>query len=249
MTAYAELQAVSNFSFLRGASHAEELVEQARQLGLSALAITDHNSLAGIVRAHAAAKDVGLKFIPGARLDLEEGFSLLCWPETREGYGRLSSLITEGQRRAAKGKAILRLADLETHAKENRFALLTPETWPGDAHEAHLKSLLAVLPRRPYLAASLLYAGRDRARLNRLDALARRYKTPLLASNAVLYHHPARRILQDVLTCIREKCTLPQAGFRLEANAERHLKPPAEMARIFASYPQALRTTLEVAEA
>jgi error-prone DNA polymerase len=105
MTAYAELQAVSNFSFLRGASHAEELVAQAQQLGLSALAITDHNSLASIVRAHAAAKDTGLQFIPGARLDLEEGFSLLCWPETRAGYGRLSSLITEGQRRAAKGKA------------------------------------------------------------------------------------------------------------------------------------------------
>jgi error-prone DNA polymerase len=249
MTAYAELQAVSNFSFLRGASHAEELVEQARQLGLSALAITDHNSLAGIVRAHAAAKDAGLQFIPGARLDLEEGFSLLCWPETREAYGRLSSLITEGQRRAAKGKAILRLADLEAHAKDNRFALLAPDTWPGDAHEAHLKSLIAVLPRRPYLAASLLYAGRDRARLNRLDTLSRRYKAPLLASNAVLYHHPARRILQDVLTCIREKCTLPQAGFRLQANAERHLKTPDEMARIFAGHPHALKATLEVAEA
>ena len=249
MMAYAELQAVSNFSFLRGASHAEELVAQAHQLGLKALAVTDHNSLAGIVRAHAAAKDVGLKFIPGARLDLEEGFSLLCWPETREGYGRLSSLITEGQRRAAKGKAILRLVDLEAHAKENRFALLPPHDWPGDAYEAHLKSLLAVLPRRPYLVASLLYAGRDRARLNRLDGLARRYKTPLLASNAVLYHHPERRILQDVLTCIREKCTLVKAGFRLEANAERHLKTPQEMARIFANHPDALRATLEVVEA
>ncbi|MDP4823758.1 MAG: error-prone DNA polymerase, partial [Aestuariivirgaceae bacterium] len=249
MMPYAELQATSNFSFLRGGSHAEELVRQAHQLGLAALAITDRNSLAGIVRAHAAAKDTGLPFIPGARLDLEEGLSLLCWPETRAGYGRLSSLITQGQRRAAKGKAILRLSDLEAHAKENRFALLPPETWPGDAHEAHLKSLIRILPRRPYLAASLLYAGRDRARLNRLDALARRYKAPLLATNAVLYHHPSRRILQDVLTCIREKCTLPQAGLRLEANAERHLKTPDEMARLFASHPQALRATLEVAEA
>ena len=245
---YAELCATSNFSFLRGASHPEELVRAARLMGLSALAITDRNTLAGVVRAHAEARQAGLQFIPAARLDFQEGISLFCWPETRAAHGRLSRLITLGQRRAGKGDCMLTLADLEWHMAECRFGLLSPRDWPGEAHEGFIKKLCRMLPRL-YLVVSLLYAGRDRARLNRMAELSRRYRAPMLASNQPLYHHPGRRALQDVLTCIREKCTLAQAGFRLEANAERHIKPPEEMARLFASHPQAIAATMEVAEA
>src|SRR6185503_11621080 len=133
MTAYAELQCATNFSFLRGASHAEELVSQAKHLGMSALAITDRNSLAGVVRAHAAAKDMNLKMIVGARLELDRA-SLLAYPINRKGYGKLCRLLSLGQRRAEKGQCILTLEDIYAHAEDLIFALL-PES------SEHLRTL------------------------------------------------------------------------------------------------------------
>ncbi|MFW6076194.1 MAG: PHP domain-containing protein, partial [Hyphomicrobiales bacterium] len=285
---YAELQVTSNFSFLRGASHGEELVVQAKHLGLHALALTDHNSLAGIVRAHVQAKETGLRFIVGARLDLElgapptpapphkgegsrnglrpapsplvgegwgggaanSGLSLLAWPTDRAAYGRLCRLLTLGQRRAGKGECRLTLADVADHAAGLVLALLPPETWPGEAFEETLARVRRTLDGAPlHLVAHMLYRGRDRARLNRLAGLAVRHATPLIATNAVRCHHPDRKPLLDVLTCIRETCTIAEAGFRLEANAERHLKPAAEIARLFRGHEAAVERTVEIAEA
>jgi error-prone DNA polymerase len=249
MTAYAELQVTTNFSFLHGGSHAEELVAQARHLGLSALAVTDHNTLAGAVRAHIAGKDMGLRIIVGCRLDLEDGISLLCYPKDRSAYGRLCSLLTLGQLRVEKGKCSLTLADVVQHRQGMICILVPPQGFPDEQFAGELRRVRSELDVPLYLAATMLYSGRDRARLNRLASLARACKTPLVATNDILYHHHDRRPLQDVLTCIREKCTIHEAGFRLAANAERYLKPPHEMVRLFRGHEHALARTLEIAEA
>ena len=195
MTGYAELQCTTNFSFLRGGSHPEELAAQAKHLGLSALAVTDRNTLAGVVRAHAAAKDVEVKFIVGARLDLDAA-SLLAWPRNRAAYGHFCRLLSLGQRRAGKGECILTLDDIYAHAEGMIFALL-PES------VALLREIRARLKAPLYLAASHLYRGDDRERLNRLAEIAHATRTPLVATNDALYHHPSRRVLQDVVTAVR----------------------------------------------
>ncbi|HUR43890.1 MAG TPA: error-prone DNA polymerase [Aestuariivirga sp.] len=241
MSAYAELQCTTNFSFLRGASHPEELVIQAKHLGLSALAVTDRNTLAGVVRAHGAAKDAGVKFIVGARLDLDTA-SFLAYPTTRAAYGHLCRLLSVGQLRAKKAECILTLADIHEYAEGMIFALL-----PASA--AHLANLRQTLKAPLYLAMHRTYGGDDRAQLNRLAELAHETRTPLLATNDVLYHHPSRRVLQDVVTAIREGVTVAEAGFRLEANAERQLKPPEEMVRLFQEHPEAIVSTMEIANA
>jgi error-prone DNA polymerase len=398
MTAYAELQVTSNFSFLRGGSHPEELVLRAAELGLTAIALTDRNTLAGVVRAHVAAREVGIRFVVGARLDLmpeaassmssageatdsprgaiislsppgsflsppgltrgsmfdveraarnldcrvkpgnddwkraepgkdtvepgnddwkraepgqdkgrsgsdgtldgnhsprlgeaqrnptiahatsdgprpasgddrevhgndeklrnssknasseaAKGCSLLCFPTDRAAYGRLSRLISLGQRRAPKGKCELWLDDVLAHAEGQIVVILPPEKIDGE-FEHFLNIIRQKLPNRCYLAAQHLYRGDDGARIDTLAELAAVCGTPLVATGDVLYHAPARRPLQDVLTCIREHCTIDDAGYRLEANAERHLKPPSEMARLFERHPEALARTLEITE-
>jgi error-prone DNA polymerase len=287
MTRYAELEVTTNFSFLRGGSHAEELVATAKALGLHAIAVTDRNTLAGVVRTHLAAKEVGIKFIVGARLDLQDAPSLLVYPKDRAAYGRLCRLLTLGQRRAEKGQCTLYLGDAAAHAEGLIFIALPPDDWTdpsrrrfappqGEGAEIiafsnphaeeridrcasrsmkplSLESALAQLKQSLnaplYLAARHSYRGDDRARIEALAELAHRAGTPLVATNAVLYHAAHRRPLQDVLTCIREKCIIHNAGFRLEANEERHLKPPCEMARLFASHEAALERTIEIAAA
>ena len=250
MAAYAELEVTTNFSFLEGASHPEELVERAAELGLAALAVTDRASLAGIVRAHVTAKRLGVRLVVGARVDLEDAPSVLIWPTDRKAYGRLCSLLTEGRTRARKGSSSLRLADLLAHAEGQILGVIPPEA-PAEALDAGfvelLRRLRAAVGDRLHLVARFLYRGDDRERIDGLARLAEATGARLLATNAVLYHDPARRPLQDVLTCIREKVTLAEAGFCLEANAERHLKSPAEMARLFARWPQAIAAGLEIA--
>ena len=248
--AYAELQAVSNFSFLRGASHADELVARAAELGLAAIGIADRNTLAGAVRSHVAAKAAGLRLLTGARLDLDSGgacgLSLLCYPQDRAAYGRLCRLLTLGQRRAAKGGCVLHTDDVMEHA-EGQVLIALP---PGNPDGAPFEASLAELRRRHegplYLAAHMLYRGDDVSRLNRLAALATRHGVPPVATNDVHYHVPARRPLQDVLTAIRERTTVAEVGWRLAANAERHLKSGAEMARLFRGREDAVARTLEI---
>lgn len=254
--AYAELQTTTNFSFLRGGSHPHELVAEAKLQGLAALAVTDRNTLAGVVRAHTAAKQVSLRLIVGARLDLTDAPSLLCLPTDRAAYGRLCRLLSKGQRAADKGQCTLTLEDVAAAADGQVLIALAPENWSWRAEDAHaafegelrrLKTSLA--PAALYLAATHTYRGDDRARIAALAALARRCRIPLVATGDVLYHAPSRRPLQDVLTCIREGVRIGEAGLRLAPNAERHIKPPHEMARLFEGHESALARTLEIAAA
>jgi len=219
---YIELQVTSNFSFLRGASHPEELVAQAVALGHGAIGITDRNTLAGVVRAHKAAEERGCRLILGCRLDLEDRSSLLCYPMDRAAYARLCRLLTRGKRRAEKGSCRLAYADLREHGEGQLVIALPP-----DRSEAGFPEFLAELARdfgdRAYLGAQHLYRGDDAKRLHRLSRLSRLSGLPMVALNDVLYHGPERRRLQDVVSAIREHCTVAQAGFHLLANAERHL--------------------------
>jgi error-prone DNA polymerase len=251
---YSELQVTSNFSFLRGASHPEELVEQAANHGLSALAITDRNTLAGIVRAHVAAKGRQLRFIPACRLDLLDGSGLLAFPTDKEAYGRLSALLTLGNLRAEKGECFLYRSDVYAHARGMKFIVAPPANLNAGfdfepAFGQELKEYKEAFGGDLYLAASRSYNGADAKRLYRLSQLAGRLAIPLVATNDVHYHEPARRELQDVLTCTREECTIQTAGYRLHANAERHMKPVEEMRRLFRQYPDAIRRTQEITEA
>ena len=247
---YAELQVTSNFTFLRGASHPEELVETATQLGYAAVAITDCNSVAGVVRAHVAAKEAGIRLVVGMRLAFTDGPGLLCFPTDRRAYGRLTVLLTTGMLRAEKGQCELHRADVfapEFAASEGQVLIaLAPENLEGFSDT--LRTLREGVRAPVYLAAQRLFRGDDARRLAELSAIAVRCGTPLVATNDVHAHTPARRPLQDVLWCVREHCTLTQAGFRLQANAERHLKPAAEMARLFAGYEDAVARTVEVAD-
>ncbi len=246
--AYAELQVTSNFSFLRGASGAKELMVTAEALGLSALGFCDRNTLAGVVRPWTARKTLELKVraLTGCRLDFADDTpSLLCYPTDRAAYGRLTRLLTDGQRRCDKGGCELHLEDFLARA-EGQAIIAVPPDRPDAAFEACLDRLGEAVRGNLWLAASRGFKHDDLRRIARLDAIARRAGVPLVATNDVLYHGPERRPLQDVMTCIREGCTIREAGFALEANAERHLKAPAEMARLFARWPEAVERTQEI---
>jgi error-prone DNA polymerase len=242
---YAELQATSNFSFLRGASHAAELVERAKALGHIAIAVTDRNTLAGVVRAHVAAREAKFRLVVGARLDLTDAPSLLAWPKDRAAYGRLSRLLSLGQRRAPKGECHLTRADVLEYGDGIVVAVLPPEQ-PDAGFFEQLRAFVVRFGADCHLAAHCLYRGDDAQRLERLAECARATGARLLASNDVLAHDPARRPLQDVLTCIREGCAIDTAGYRLFANAERHLKSPAEMARLFRRHPDAIVASADI---
>jgi len=251
---YTELQVTSNFSFLRGASHPDELVDQAVAYGYQKIAITDRNTLAGIVRAHVAAKAKGICVIPGCRLDLLDGPSLLAYPTDKDAYSRLSALLTIGNLRAEKGQCHLYRADLYAHNRGIIFIVVPPaelnllfdfEDDFKDALAAYRENMGSNL----YLAATRTYQGDDQKRLFRLSQLAERLDVPMVATNDVHYHEAARRELQDVLTCVREKCTIHNAGFKLHSNAERYLKPIDEMMRLFRPYPDAIMRTQEIADA
>ena len=244
---YAELVTQTNFSFLRGASHAEELVHQAKALGLSAIGIADCNTLAGVVRAHTAAKEAGLKLLVGARLVLRDGLQLVCYPTDRAAYGRLSRLLSLGKLRAEKGACDLSLKDATSHSEGQIFIVIPPDDLDNEFFET-LEHLSALWSGRVYLAARYAFSGRNRERIARLADFGAKAGVPIVATNDVLFHAPERRPLQDVVTCIREHCTIYEAGFRLEANAERHLKDPQEMARLFKGFEPALARTLEISE-
>jgi error-prone DNA polymerase len=251
---YTELQITSNFSFLRGASHPEEFVEQAAVYGYSSIGITDRNSLAGIVRAHKAAKTVGIRLLPASRLDLEDGPSLLVYPTNVDGYSQLSGLLTTGNLRAEKGKCSLHKTDVYDQLKDVRVIVVPPERLDKDfdfepSFEVHLSDYHEMFGTRLYLALSRRYLGDDSKQLSRLSRLSDRLGIQPVVTNDAYYHERERRQLQDVLTCVREKCTIQNAGFRLHQNAERHLKTGVEMNRLFRSYPEAMLNTLEIAEA
>jgi error-prone DNA polymerase len=252
--AYAEIGITTNFSFLRGGSHPQDYVHEASKLRLPAIGIADHNTLAGVVRAYKELDNSELTYKPklliGSRLVFMDGTpDILVYPRDRAAYGRLCQLLTRGKRGddTEKGECHLGFENLLEFCEGQLLAVMLP-------HRLNAATALDVLDRLQcsradgvWLAASLLYRGDDRRRLARLHRIAEAAGVPLLATNEVLYHHPARRPLQDVLTCIREKTTIDAIGRRLEANAERYLKPGHEMARLFRDLPEAIAETMRFA--
>jgi len=296
MSAYAELAVTTNFSFLRGASHPEELVATADELGLAAIGIADRNSLAGAVRAYDEARKRKIKLIVGVRLATIDGFEVLAYPADRAAYGRLCRLITAGNLKVKKGECHLTFEEILAASEGQILIALPPlniDRHPkarakraskndgvnvsvgilrgpcGSYHqsghfgpaplarassddgifEARLAALARAAPGRTFLAGVHHHRGDETRRLALLAELGARAGTPLVAVNDVFYHAPERRPLADVLTCVREKCTLTQAGLKLSVNAERHLKSPEEMARLFARFPEAIVRSVEIAKA
>lgn len=251
---YTELQVTSNFSFLRGASHPEEMVEQAATYGYTSIAITDRNSFAGIVRAHVAAKKYDIRIIPACRLDLLDGASLLAFPTNIHAYAQISALLTLGNLRTEKGQCELYKADVFKHAKGSKFVVLAPDSL-NEVYDFDLSFKKVLSEYRQgfgehlFIAATRAYCGEDSKVLHRIFQLATKHQIPMVATNDVHYHHPLRRELQDVVTCVREKCSIYNAGFRLHPNAERYLKPIDEMLRLFLHYPNAIEQTQVIEDA
>jgi error-prone DNA polymerase len=262
---FAELAAMTNFSFLRGASHPEEMVKRAAELGLAGIGIADRNTLAGVVRAHTFAREnagpmAGMRVVPGARLAFVDGApDVLVYPKDRAAYGRLCRILTAGNLRAPKGECRLTLDDLLDHGEGLQVVALPPthplppngvredarlSTGYGGRGREPLLRLREVFGERLWIGASPTYGEHMRGGLARRAALARQVGAPLIATNDALMHAPERRALADVLACIREKTTLEAAGRLTQANAERHLKAPSEMARLFAEAPQAVAETI-----
>jgi error-prone DNA polymerase len=242
---YFELQCTSHFSFLRGASSCEELFAHAATIGIAGLAIVDRNSLAGIVRAHEAAKATGIRLIVGCRLDLADGMSILVYPTRRAAYARLCRLLSLGKQRAGKAKCILEWQDVLDYG-EGLIAILVPNE-ADDLCALRLKRLADGFGDRAFMALTLRRRPNDQLRIHQLSNMAARYRVPTVATNDVLFHEPHRRILQDVVTCIRHGTTIDDVGLRRERHADRHLKRPEEMDRLFPRNPEAVARTAEIA--
>jgi error-prone DNA polymerase len=235
---YAELHCLSNFSFLRGASHPDELVEQAVAQGYAALALTDECSLAGIVRAHQAARQAGLKLLVGSEMTTLDGLKLVFLAQNREGYGNLSALITLARRRADKGHYSLHRHDLNAVSPNGALPDCLVLWVPGEGQGADEGRWLAErFPGRLWIAVELHAGPDDTARLAGLQELASACQLPLVAAGDVHMHVKARRPVQDVLTAVRLKTTVFEAGYALFPNGERHLRSRLRLSRL---YPPAL---------
>jgi error-prone DNA polymerase len=241
---YAELQVTTHFSFLRGASSADELFAAAKALGIEALGVVDRNSLAGIVRALEASRATGVRLVVGCRLDLQDGMSILVYPTDRAAYSRLTRLLTLGKGRGGKANCILHLDDVALYA-EGLIAILVPDL-PDETCAVQLRKMAETFGDRGYLALSLRRRPNDQMRLHELSNMATRFKVKTVVTNDVLFHDPSRRQLQDVVTCIRTRTTIDDVGFERERHADRFLKPPEEMQRLFPRYPEALARTMEI---
>ncbi len=251
---YTELQVTTNFSFLKGASHPEELVDQAAALGYTEIGIADTNTLAGIIRAHVAAKKQGIRIVVGVHFKLMDGCPVLVYPVNLKGYAAVCELLTIGNRRTEKGQCHLYREDLFKGLNNTKIIALPPQqldenfeldnnfTNTLNEYKQHFGSNLYVAVHRRYL-------GNDAKYLARLAQLSKSLQVPLVAVNDVFYHSPDRRQLQDVLTCIREKCTIHTAGLLLHSNAERYLKTDSEMQRLFTHYPEAILHTKDIVNA
>jgi error-prone DNA polymerase len=246
MTRYAELQCASHFSFLRGASSAEQLFATAAGLGMEALAITDHNSLSGIVRAHEAAKATGVRLIVGCRLELTDGTNLLVYPVDRPGYSRLCRLLSTGKSRAGKARCQLNWDDVADW-QEGLLAILVPNKVDA-AFETNLGRFASIFADRAYCAMTLRRRPRDQLRLAQINNLARQQRVLTVVTNDVLFHAPEMRVLQDVVTCIRERTSIDDVGFKRERHADRYLKAPDEMLRLFRLWPEAVERSAEIAD-
>src|SRR4051812_46066328 len=243
---YAELQVTTHFSFLRGASSPQELFAAAALLGIPALGVADLPSVAGLVHAHEAAKTTGVRLIPGCRIDLVDGASLLLYPTDRAAYGRMCRLLSLGKARAGKGHCHLGWSDVATWNDGLIAILLTHE--PDENLQSDLTRTREIFGDRGYCSLTRRFLPDDAERLERIAALASQARVPTVVTGDVLYHDASRRMLQDVVTCIRLGTTIDNAGFQKERHADRHLKTPEEMLRLFPKYEHAVRRTWEIAE-
>jgi len=241
---YAELQVTTHFSFLRGASSADALFQTAKALGIPALGVVDRNSLAGIVRALEASRETNIRLVVGCRLDLHEGMSILVYPTDRAAYSRLTRLLTLGKSRGGKANCILHLDDVAQYA-EGLIGVLVPGL-PDEACAVQLRKMAEIFGDRAYMALTLRRRPRDQLRLHNLSNLANRFGVRPVVTNDVLFHDPDRRQLQDVVSCIRTNTTIDDVGFERERHADRYLKPPEEMERLFPRYREALARTMEI---
>ncbi|GGY36725.1 error-prone DNA polymerase [Parvularcula lutaonensis] len=244
---YAELAITSNFTFLTGASHPEEYAVWAKERGLSAIGLADTNTFAGLVRAHVAAKEAGVRYLPGVRLRFTCGMEVIAYPKDRNAYGGMSKLLTLGKRRTVKGQCEIFPADLEKHDFGKGSVLIADTTSKLDL------DALARWKKRfgedIYLSLAPLYDGEDQRRFEQARQLSEDLGVPLVATGNVLMHRARRRALADILSCIREKTTIDRLGLKALPNAERRLKTPFEMRRLYTDYPDALANTLKIAEA
>jgi error-prone DNA polymerase len=284
MIAYAELAVTTNYSFLCGASHPRELVEKAAELGHAAIGIADRNTLAGVVRAYAALKELkgtALRLLVGARLAFTDGTpDILAYPQDKAAYGRLCRMLSAGKLRAPKGDCYLTFDDLLKWQQGLLLVVIPPhfrrqeksqqqkkmvwnqkqdleqkgstETVSGESPPPKpvcdiLSHLRAVAQSRVWLGLSMPFLGDDLRNLRYWKSVAQQNAVPLLATNDVHYHVPERRMLQDIVTCIREHATLDTAGIRIEINAERHLKSAEEMIALFSGVPEAITETIRFA--
>lgn len=243
---YAELQVTTHFSFLRGASSADELFATAKELGIEAIGVVDRNSLAGIVRALEASRATGVRLVVGCRLDLQDGMSILVYPTNRAAYSRLTRLITLGKTRGGKDNCILHIDDVAMYG-DGMLGILVPDL-ADEACAVQLRKISEIFGDRAYCSLSLRRRPNDQMRLHELSNLATRYKVKTVITNDVLFHEPCRRQLQDIVTCIRKTTTIDEVGFDRERHADRYLKPPEEMERLFPRYPEALRRTMEIVD-
>jgi error-prone DNA polymerase len=296
MIDYAELVVTTNFSFLRGASHPQEMVATADELGCLAVGIADRNSFAGVVRAYDEARNRKIKLLVGTRLVTVDEFEAVAYPTDRAAYGRLCKLITAGNLKAEKGECHLTFEQILDASESQILIAIPPRDFPGHSaarnevewcaadpgspqaqnitarslqrsrisgaplraaprpgnetdFQSRLSALSCAAPGRTFLAGIHYHRGDEPRRLGLLAEVGERVGAPLVAVNDVTYHVPERRPLLDVLTCVREKCTIAEAGFRLAVNAERHLKAPEEMARLFKNFPDAIARTIAIAKA
>jgi len=245
---YSELHCKTNFSFLEGASHADELVARAVELGYHALAITDRNSLGGVVRAHAAAKQHDLKIIIGAEIVPQDAHPVVLWAPDRAAYGQLCRLLTVGRRRVPKGECEITWEDIVQHS-EGVLAGVIPAGWEAQPSDlAALRNYADLFQDRAYLLAALHRGPNDQGRLQRLRSLAHQCHLPLVAAGDVHYHVAERMRLYDVLTAIRHGTTVDEVGPHRFANAQRHLREIEDLRYLFAACPEALHRTNEVAD-
>lgn len=243
---YAELQVTTHFSFLRGASSADELFATAKEMGIEALGVVDRNSLAGIVRALEASRSTGVRLVVGCRLDLQDGMSILVYPTDRVAYSRLTRLITLGKGRGGKDNCIIHFQDVVEYA-EGMIGILVPDL-PNELCALHLRKMNDAFKDRAYVSLCLRRRPNDQMRLHELSNLATKYRVRTVITNDVLFHEPDRRQLQDIVTCIRNSTTIDDVGFERERHADRYLKPPEEMERLFPRYSEALRRTIEIVD-
>jgi len=247
MATYVELQVTTHFSFLRGASSPDELLAAAALQGHSALGIVDRGSVAGLVRAWEAQKATGVRMIPGARVDLDDGRALLLYPTDKAAWSRLTRLLTLGKSRAGKGGCTLGWSDL-CDWRDGLIAILLPHE-ADDRTARHLLELRQTFGAHGYLGLAFRRRPDDALRLHQLSTQAAAARVATVAVGDILYHAAEARLLQDVVTAIREKCTVDTLGYRRERHADRHLKSPEEMERRFAAFPEAIRATAAIARA